>query len=70
MKNTDYPHIKLTGKYYEIRISTYYTKLNTILKLRDMVSDHLKEQDTPLNMLALQMAEHHIERLRQFEQFS
>ena len=47
---------------YEIRISTYYTKLNTMLKLRDMVSDHLKEQDTPLNKLAVEMAKHHVDR--------
>ena len=55
---------------YEIRISIYYTKLNTILKLRDIVSDHLKEQDTPLNRLALQMAEHHVERCANSSNFS
>lgn len=47
---------------YEIRIYAYYTKLDTMLKLRDMTSDHLKEQDSPLNRLALQMAQHHVER--------
>ena len=47
---------------YEIRINTYYTKLNVLLKLKDMASVHLNERDTPLNRLALQMAEHHVER--------
>ena len=47
---------------YEVRISTYYTKLNTLLKLRYMVANHLNQQDTPLNRLALSMAEHHVER--------
>lgn len=55
---------------YEIRIHTYYAKLTTMIKLRDMVSDHLKEQDTPLNRLALQMAEHHIERCANSNSFS
>lgn len=55
---------------YEIRIHTYYAKLTTMIKLRDMISDHLKEQDTPLNRLALQMAEHHIERCANSNSFS
>lgn len=35
-----------------------------------IVSDHLKEQDTPLNRLALQMAEHHVERCANSNSFS
>lgn len=55
---------------YEIRISTYYTKLNIMLKIKNMVSNHLKEQDTPLNRLALKMAEHHVERCANSSNFS
>ena len=47
---------------YEIRINLYNEKLNAMLKLRDMVSEYLTKQDTPLNRLALSMAEHHVER--------
>lgn len=47
---------------YEIRIDLYNEKLNTMLKLRDMTMSHLNQKDTPLNRLALSMAEHHVER--------
>lgn len=48
----------------EIKINLYDEKLNTLLKLWDMAADHLAEQDTPLNRLALSMAEHHVERCK------
>ena len=47
---------------YELRIKLYNEKLHNMIKLRDMVTAHLNEQDTPLNRLALSMAEHHVER--------
>lgn len=47
---------------YEIRLYLYNSKLKTILKLYDMTVKHSEQQDTPLNRLALAMAEHHVER--------
>ena len=47
---------------YEIRITTYYNKLNPLFSLHDMVSGHMVQKDTPLNRLALKMSRHHLER--------